>query len=76
MARLRLGRSGLVQIDRLFDASESRYEEACSKEANYHPSRIVEKMLSQQQEERERIDQEKLKVFSYSQTNRDALYKK
>lgn len=45
--RLRIGRSGLVNIDRQFDDKDNlRYEDICSKEANYHPNKIVDKMLA------------------------------
>ena len=44
--RLRMARSGLWNIDRLFDEKDNlRYEDLCSKEANYNPAKIAEKLI-------------------------------
>ncbi|KAL4511771.1 hypothetical protein ABPG72_012616 [Tetrahymena utriculariae] len=73
--RLRLGRSGLMNIDRQFDDKDNlRYEDICSKEANYHPNKVVDKLLAEKRQ-KESDEQQKLKVYSYTPTDQD-LYKK
>ncbi|KAL4471542.1 hypothetical protein ABPG74_008435 [Tetrahymena malaccensis] len=73
--RLRLGRSGLINIDRQFDDKDNlRYEDICSKEANYHPNKEVEKLLAEKRQ-KESAEQQKLKVYSYTPTDQE-LYKK
>ncbi|EAR94648.2 hypothetical protein TTHERM_00049000 (macronuclear) [Tetrahymena thermophila SB210] len=73
--RLRLGRSGLINIDRQFDDKDNlRYEDICSKEANYHPNKVVDKLLAEKRQ-KENAEQQKLKVYSYTPSDQD-IYKK
>lgn len=74
-ARLRKARSNRLNIDRLFNDNDNlRYEDVCSKEANYNPNHIVDRLL-QAHKESQSDARANPTVFSYTPTNSE-LFKK